>query len=280
MVRREAETLSQWISRKLRTRANRVRKLGRALIKYSCRYFYFGKRYRCNCCGSNLPAFFKHSPAGNMDNTCPCCLAVERQRFALQAFQVLSRNGQLNLKGNALHVAPERSLGKYLRTVSEYYIPVDLSQSKSSYMPLKCRADLTNLPFCDDSVDYVVCSHVLEHIPNDRRAMSELARVLKPAGWAFLPVPLRGGETDEDPAVTDPRERTRRFGRRDHVRYYGRVDYLHRLSAAGLEPAVIPRDRIVSEAEARVLGISDRFADTRHVWLFRKPGHLPPVGPP
>ena len=82
--------------------------------------------------------------------------------------------------------------------------------------------------------DTIICSHVLEHVPADAKAMSELFRVLRPGGVAIIQVPYADdcAETDEDPSVTDPLERERRFGQFDHVRIYGR-DFADRLRRAG-----------------------------------------------
>jgi ubiquinone/menaquinone biosynthesis C-methylase UbiE len=109
--------------------------------------------------------------------------------------------------------------------------------------------DLTNLRLPDESISLIYCSHVLEHIPDDRAAMAEMRRVLIPGGQAVVIVPTgSSGVTEEDPLVTDPRERTRRFGQFDHVRRYGR-DIVQRLEAAGFvverfEDATIARDLV------------------------------------
>jgi SAM-dependent methyltransferase len=143
-----------------------------------------------------------------------------------------------------LHVAPERILGQRLRAIPgcEYH-GGDLT---AEFGPE--RIDVTDLEFPDQSIDIMMCNHVLEHVPDDRKAMAEIHRVLKPGGWALLLVPdLEGDEvadrTEEDPSVKDPAERLRRFGQEDHVRRYG-WDYLDRLTEAGLEV-----DRIDPEIE-------------------------------
>ena len=97
--------------------------------------------------------------------------------------------------------------------------------------------DITDIQYPDDSFDAIYCSHVLEHVPDDAKAMSELYRVLKPGGWAILAVPIRGDTTFEDPTTTEPEERERLFGQSDHVRYYGK-DFKDRLEAAGFEVKV------------------------------------------
>jgi len=96
------------------------------------------------------------------------------------------------------------------------------------------KLDITNIPFKDDSFDAILCSHVLEHIADDRKAMHELFRVLKPRGWAILqsPVNQKSSRTFEDPSVVSPEDRERIFGQHDHVRIYGR-DYTDRLQSAG-----------------------------------------------
>jgi len=111
------------------------------------------------------------------------------------------------------------------------YLSVDMDASRAMR-----AANLTRLPFPDEQYDAIVCNHVLEHVPDDRRAMAELYRVLKPGGWAALLVPMTETLTDEDPAAS-PEERKKRFGQEDHVRLYGR-DYLDRLREAGFRVSV------------------------------------------
>jgi ubiquinone/menaquinone biosynthesis C-methylase UbiE len=96
------------------------------------------------------------------------------------------------------------------------------------------KVDITNIPFGENTVDVILCSHVLEHILDDQQAMSELYRILKPGRWALILVPFDAerAETFEDSSVVDPKERTRLFGQFDHVRLYGR-DFMDRLEHAG-----------------------------------------------
>jgi SAM-dependent methyltransferase len=94
------------------------------------------------------------------------------------------------------------------------------------------RMDLTSMPFGAAAFDVVLCNHVLEHVLDDRAAMKELLRVLKPGGWAILQVPIKRERTLEDVTVSTPEERLKVFGQRDHVRIYGR-DYGERLASAG-----------------------------------------------
>jgi SAM-dependent methyltransferase len=109
------------------------------------------------------------------------------------------------------------------------YVAIDLT----SRLYADVRGDLTAAPFRADAFDAVLCVHVLEEIPDDRRALRELARVLKPGAWAVISVPIRlDRPTFEDPNVTTPQERERAFGEPAHVRVYG-SDLRDRIEACG-----------------------------------------------
>ena len=109
------------------------------------------------------------------------------------------------------------------------------------------NVDITDLPFDDESFDLILCSHVLEHVHDDRLAMRELRRVLKPDGWALLLVPISADVTFEDPSIVRPSDRLRLFGQADHVRRYG-PDYVDRLRHVELEISG-------ANAEAKVPGM-------------------------
>jgi SAM-dependent methyltransferase len=129
-----------------------------------------------------------------------------------------------------LHVAPERSLVRYLSTLENLeYLTADIS-GRNVMVPM----DLTHIQYPTDYFGAIICNHVLEHIPDDRQAMSELFRVLKPGGWAILQVPLsnRLRDTLEDPTVVSKEDRERVFGQDDHVRIYA-ADYSGRLESVG-----------------------------------------------
>ena len=136
-----------------------------------------------------------------------------------------------------MHVAPESLLFRLLSQNEQIdYVPCAKFGEgyEDEYPPGTLDIDITNIAFDRDAFDVILCSHVLEHIPDDRKAMSELCRVLAPTGWAILQVPLDPSleKTYEDPGITDPAEREKAFGQRDHVRVYGR-DYEARLEKAG-----------------------------------------------
>jgi SAM-dependent methyltransferase len=131
-----------------------------------------------------------------------------------------------------LHIAPELSLMNHFRASygsSKDYITADLESPLADQ-----HFDMQNIPLGANSVDVIICNHLLEHVEDDRRAMRELYRVMRPGGWGIMLVPedREREHTFEDDSITDPEERTRLFGQYDHRRVYGR-DYDVRLCEAG-----------------------------------------------
>jgi ubiquinone/menaquinone biosynthesis C-methylase UbiE len=127
-----------------------------------------------------------------------------------------------------LHVAPEPSLEQLLRErFGDDYLTADFLDPRAMV-----QMDITNIQYPDNTFDVIYCSHVLEHVHDDRKAMREFARVLKPNSWAVLLVPIVADVTFEDPSITNPDEREKIFGQADHVRNYG-LDYIDRLRESG-----------------------------------------------
>ena len=127
-----------------------------------------------------------------------------------------------------LHFAPEAAIAAWLTSLSVDYLSADIEPGAAMI-----EADLTSLSIGDGDRSLVYCSHVLEHIPDDRAAMSEMYRVLSPGGCAVVAVPIKGEVTDETPTTTDE-ERARLFGQANHVRFYG-LDIAERLRFVGFE---------------------------------------------
>ncbi len=131
-----------------------------------------------------------------------------------------------------LHIAPEDVFRRAFQIQPNLaYVCGDIDPAKGDQ-----RLDVQDLPFRDAEFDVIICNHVLEHVPDDRKAMTELYRVLAPGGWAICQVPLdqRRDKTYEDPSVTTPEARRKAFGQHDHVRLYG-TDYRNRLVEAGFD---------------------------------------------
>ncbi len=164
---------------------------------------------------------------------CPHCLSLERHRLLRPYFVHRTNLLSMPIK-KMLHFAPEPSFAKiFSKSRFIDYTCADLVPKK--YMPKETLCmDMTAIQFPDNYFDVIYCSHILEHIDDDIKAMSELLRVLKPTGWAVLQVPILRKVTYEDPSIKTDEGRLKAFGQRDHVRIYG-LDYIERLRSAGFE---------------------------------------------
>lgn len=186
-----------------------------------------GSAVECPCCGATLRQFARFH---GVRDQCPGCGSLMRHRALL-----LLLRDRLAVEdwpqARVIHIGPSKAVGGWLASREGIeYVSVDL------YSPLAMvQADACDLPFEDESFDLAVCVHTLEHIPDDRQALREMQRVLRPGGRAVLQVPPSDlAETREDPSITDPRERERLFGQYDHVRLCG-ADYPARIAEAGFE---------------------------------------------
>jgi SAM-dependent methyltransferase len=149
-----------------------------------------------------------------------------------------------------LHIAPEYGMEPRLRRVlGAGYVTADLMNPE-----VMVRMDITDIQYPDESFDVVYCSHVLEHVPDDGKAMREFHRILERDGWAVFQVPTRPGPTYEDPAIVEPHERLRAFGQEDHVRQYG-DDFADRLRAAHFDVKVVRAEDVVEREDWERLGI-------------------------
>jgi SAM-dependent methyltransferase len=210
---------------------------------------YRGSAVHCPCCGGRYSRFLEVGlPARRA--ACPGCDSRERQRL----LHLYLRN-ETNLFSDplrVLHIAPEDCLQRPIVGLPNLdYVSADIS-SRAALI----RMDVTDIRLPDDSFDVILCSHVLEHVGDDARAMRELRRILRPGGWAILQVPVDASRerTFEDSAVTDPAGRERLFGQWDHVRVYGR-DYAQRLADAGFDVQVVPYARRLGPDAIRRCGL-------------------------
>lgn len=191
---------------------------------------YRGDKMICPCCGGHFRTFLPSSLAKRPNSMCPRCLSLERHRLYWVYLERQTNFFTAPLK--VLHFAPELCFYNTFRKLPNLdYVPADIQS------PLAMETiDITRIPYPDKTFDVVLCSHVLEHVPEDRKAMRELFRVLKPGGWGIIQTPIDTSRatTLEDPTITTPEEKQRVYGHDDHVRLYGR-DYKDRLEAAGFQ---------------------------------------------
>ncbi len=197
---------------------------------------HVGNDVECSICESTFNIFATFGLGRRKNARCLQCDSLERHRLIW-----LYLNGRTNLfseqRKSLLHFAPEEVFhSKFSALDSVDYFPCDLFPEKYEYPTGKTLAkiDITSIPFQDDHFDVILCNHVLEHIPDDRLAMRELYRVMKPSGWCILQVPIDYSRvsTYEDFSITSPLARKKAFGKTDHVRWYGQ-DYPKRLQEAG-----------------------------------------------
>tara|TARA_Y200000002_G_scaffold320272_1_gene280008 strand:- start:652 stop:1434 length:783 start_codon:yes stop_codon:yes gene_type:complete len=208
-------------------------------------FCYRGSRYTDPINGKSYRSFLPYGYVKIRPNALsPGTLSLERHRLIWLYLQ--RETNFFKTPGKLLHIAPEKAFMKPLNKLKHLaYTTCDLESPLADV-----KADICDLPFADASFDWILCNHVLEHIPNDTKAMQELYRVLKPGGIALLQVPLQSNraETFEDDCIVNKVERTKVFGQYDHVRVYGK-DYFDKLRQTGFEVSEIQFGKSLTETE-------------------------------
>jgi SAM-dependent methyltransferase len=231
-------------SRQLRHRVRRGIRSVSALL-------YSGGEYYCPCCRRHVRRWV--SSFAGPATACPACGSRLRQRLLMMYFA--EHTDVLTAPLRMLHFAPEQCLHDRFRSAPALdYVTADLEG-----LPMvDVRADMMDLPFEDACFDVILVSHVLEHVPDDGRAMRELARVLASGGRAFLQHPIDHARpvTYEDPSIVDEAGRSAAFGQWDHVRVYG-ADFPHRLEQAGFAVQCVAYRDQVSAEDVRRMGLRD-----------------------
>lgn len=194
-------------------------------------FFLKGNNYTDPIDGRSFKAFLPYGYGNQRNNVLsPSTLSLERHR--LLWLYLKDETDFFTAPKKVLHFAPEQAFyNRFRKQKNLDYTTTDL------YSPLAdVKADICNLPFENDTYDIILCNHVLEHIPDDAKAMQELYRILKPGGMGIFQVPQDKTRitTFEDNSITDPKERARIFGQYDHVRVYG-LDYFDKLSSVGFK---------------------------------------------
>lgn len=224
MIKKAFKTLLNTVPRPLLIR---VSYLARPFLVWWLR----GDRYTDPIDGKSFKKFLPYGYEKQRENVLsPSTLSLERHRLLWLYLKQETNFFTAPLK--VLHFAPEQAFYKRFRNLKNLdYTTTDLNSPLADV-----KADICDLPFEDNSFDFILCNHVLEHIPDDTKAMQELYRILRPGGTAIFQIPqdLSREKTFEDDSITDPKERSKIFGQYDHVRVYG-MDYFEKLREIGYQ---------------------------------------------
>ncbi len=199
-----------------------------------------GNNVECPICEIKYRKFLPYGRLNPRPNAlCPDSLSLERHR--LMWLYLKERTSFFNAPHKLLHIAPELCFIDRFKSMENLdYTTADLESPLADV-----KMDVHDIPFEDNTFDVVFCNHVMEHVEDDIKAMSEIHRVLKKGGWAIIQSPqdYSRSTTLEDPNITDPKEREKVYWQADHVRLYG-LDYGQRLQKAGF---TVKEDRFVME---------------------------------
>ncbi|QAA82882.1 SAM-dependent methyltransferase [Aequorivita sp. H23M31] len=208
-------------------------------------FFLKGNKFTDPINGKSYRKFLPYGYENVRENVLsPGTLSLERHRLFWLYLKNETSFFTENLK--VLHFAPEQAFYKRFRKMKNLeYITTDLNSPIADV-----KADICDLPFSNNEFDFIICNHVLEHIPDDTKAMQELYRILKPGGLAILQVPYSADleKTFEDDSITDPKERARIFGQYDHVRVYG-MDYFEKLRSIGFKVEAVDYTKKLTDEE-------------------------------
>lgn len=210
-------------------------------------WFLKGDKYYCNCCNKSFRQFL---PKGNVPRDhamCPNCMSLERTRLLMEYLK--NETGVFTNRLKVLHFAPEKCLFDQLIKQNIEYIDGDLN-------PLFARnvIDITNIPYPDNYFDLIICSHVLGHVSDEKKALAELKRVLSGSGFAIIMslIDFNSAETYENPAIVTKAEKLEHYGEPDLERLYGR-DFPNRLEDSGFRVELIDyRNKLEPDLKAKL----------------------------
>lgn len=237
-------------------------------------------KYHCPVCNSGVVAFqplpeyyaenakrygyfFKVEEAetcNDLGYSCPSCQASDRDRLYALYLKDYLRDLKSDTVATIVDFAPSPPLSEFIRgQIARSVQRISYRTADAFKEDVDDKVDIAELPYQDGEFDFFICSHVLEHVTDDRRALRELYRILKPGGRGILMVPiiLSIAEIDEDPTITDEGERWRRFGQGDHVRLYSKNGFVDRVKEAGFVIYQYGRDFFGKKSFARN-GISNQ----------------------
>ncbi|NMH88530.1 class I SAM-dependent methyltransferase [Flavivirga algicola] len=217
------------------------------IIRPVLAFFLKGNTYTDPIDNKGFKSFLPYGYGKQRNNVLsPSTLSLERHRLLWLYLQ--NETDFFTATKKVLHFAPEQAFCKRFRKMKNLdYVTTDLNSPLADV-----KADICSLPFKNDEFDIIFCNHVLEHIPDDTKAMQELYRVLKVGGMGIFQIPqdLAREKTFEDNTITDKKERAKIFGQYDHVRVYGR-DYFDKLRSIGFKVEEVDYTSTLSEADVK-----------------------------
>lgn len=217
-------------------------------IRKRVAWFYKGDKHLCPVCETRLKKWIVNT--NGYDLICPACGSIQRKRLLWLYLEKEVRIKETPKK--ILDFSPSPGLSRKLEKIlGKEYVPTDYGDEHS-----KNRFDITSLPLKENEFDIVLCYHVLEHIPNDKKAMQEIFRILKPGGLLIAQVPFKEGVTIEEEWINTPQLRTEHYGQNDHVRFYGKDDFVQRLAVTGFDVTMNEYSKQFHEKEIQALGLN------------------------
>ena len=189
---------------------------------------YYGNNFYCNCCNKKFRKFLQKGNITRLNAQCPFCSSIERTRV-LEFYIEKELNIYNSENSKILHFAPEFALFQKLCTIKNVtYVDADINAAYARHV-----IDVTKIPYPDNYFDYVICSHVLGHVPDEHLAIAEMHRVIKPDGAGLILTLLSNNDTTfEDEAVKTPLDKLKHYGERDLCRLHGK-DFAKRLQHGG-----------------------------------------------
>lgn len=196
-------------------------------------YFLKGNNVECNCCGKTYRSFLSFGNQSVRENArCPNCGSLERTRMLLSYLE--NETDFFEPDKKILHFAPEDGLKKIFkqRKPAGTYINGDIDPNLADL-----KIDITDIQFGENEFDYIICAHVLGHVPDEHKALTEMYRVLKPGGTAIILTILNKEDVptlEKQDEIKTPEQRLKFYGERDLLRLHGN-DFQQRIEKAGFE---------------------------------------------
>jgi SAM-dependent methyltransferase len=191
--------------------------------------FYRGTSFYCVCCQKSFRKFLTHGNIPRKNAACPHCHSLERTR--LLYFYLERETDIFDGKKIVLHFAPERMLEKKIKSTGCDYVSADINPAYADQV-----IDITDIPYPESTFNYIICSHVLGHVPDEKKAIDEMYRVLKPGGRAIVLTVINKEMTTtfEDQTIQSPDDKLKNYGENDLVRLHG-LDFEERLKRANMD---------------------------------------------